>query len=274
MKLSYPIATPECSVPLMAFCGDFEANLRQIRQIGYEGVELLIRDLDQLSVPQMLQSIEREGLEIAALATSPCPSEDNVVLAHPSAEVRAEALRRGKDMARLSGELGVPVVIGRFRGLVDENDPQNNVQTLKNAVAQMCEAAGDKGTILIEVQQKGKVNVCNTVAESLVFLEEIGAENLGLLLDTFHMRASEPAIGAGFVRGGEKLRFVHLSDTRRMAPGTDEIDFRETLGALAAIGYDGFLSMEVSQQPDSYAAARLCHDYIRYLNQTVLGGIL
>ena len=274
MKLCYPIATPDCSVPLMAFCGDFEANLEKIRAIGYEGVELLIRDLDQLSVPKLLQQVKDAGLEIAALATSPCPSEDNVVLAHPDKKVRGEALRRGKLLAGLSREIGAPVLIGRFRGLADDNDPLNSAEVLKDSIRAMCDAAGSTGRVLIEEQQKGKVNVCNTVAGSLQFLEELGRDNTGLLLDTFHMEASDPSISIALGLGGPKMYFVHLSDTKRLCPGAGSIDFTEALGAIAKTGYRGFLSMEVNQTPDSELCARLCHDYIRYVNDVKLKGAL
>ena len=55
MKLAYPVVTPDCTIPMMAFsCGDFNTHLSLIKSCGYEGVELLIRDPGQINFKEIL----------------------------------------------------------------------------------------------------------------------------------------------------------------------------------------------------------------------------
>ena len=103
-----------------------------------------------------------------------------------------------------------------------------------------------------------------------MFLSEVGYGNTGLLLDTFHMEACDPSIAGALALGGKNMYFVHLSDTRRLCPGAGSICFKEVLAGIWETGYRGFLSMEVNQMPGSDACARLCHDYIHYVNDVLL----
>ncbi len=59
-----------------------------------------------------------------------------------------------------------------------------------------------------------------------------------------------------------------------MVPGVAGINFTEVLAAFAHTGYDGYLSMEFKQIPDSYVVAKLSYDYLRYLNEVTLNHII
>jgi hypothetical protein len=45
MKICYPVITPESSLTnVKAMCGDFEQNLKILEAIGFDGVELMVRN--------------------------------------------------------------------------------------------------------------------------------------------------------------------------------------------------------------------------------------
>jgi sugar phosphate isomerase/epimerase len=268
MKLAYPIASPDCHGSLMALYGDFEKNLDMIHELGYQGVELLLRDADDPAVLNLLGKIEKHHLEVAALATSPLPAEDKLSLADNNSQIREEALRRGIGIARLAGQIGVPMAIGKFRGLIDAANPENNWGTLKKSLVELCSAAKGGG-VVVEIQQQGPVNTFTKTGESLELCNEIGMENFGILLDTFHQERLDPSVCTGFIAFGPGVGFVHISDTDRLVPGAGSIAFRDVLAVIKSIGYNGYLSMEVKQKPDGITAARLCADHLRYLHDVV-----
>ena len=50
--------------------------------------------------------------------------------------------------------------------------------------------------------------------------------------------------------------FGQQTDDRRLPPGSGTVDFPTVLDTLRAAGYDGWVAVEVLQQPDSATAIR------------------
>jgi sugar phosphate isomerase/epimerase len=272
MKFCYPVAGPGCHGSLMAFYDDFESNLNTIRELGYQGVELLIKDIDDTYITGILNKIEECHLEVAALATSPISAEDNIFLADNDPKIREEAMRRGMGIAKLAGKIGVPLIIGKFRGLVNPENPGNDWNILRDNIRRLCMAAKPNGVIAVEIQQHGPVNTFTETGESLELYREIAMDNFGFLLDTFHQKKIDPSVYTGFITLNSLIKFIHIADTDRLAPGFGTIRFRDVFAILKGIGYEGYLSMEVSQKPDSKTTARLCIDYLKHINDMVFAG--
>ena len=269
MKLCYPVATPDCKGSLMTFYGDLERNFSILSQYGYTGVELLIKDTKNLDIDGILRSLEKNHLEIAAIATSPIPAENNLYLASNDPQIRKDGFSRALEIAYLAKELSVPVVIGKFRGIIDEENRENNWDVLKGNLIALCQAARPNGVIAVEIQQSGPVNTFNSTDESLRRCDEIGMENIKLLPDIFHQNIIEKSVCAGLFKMREKIGFVHLSDTERLVPGFGAIPFMEVLAMFKAIDYKGYFSMEVQQKPDSATSARLCIETITHFNSLI-----
>jgi hypothetical protein len=118
MKIAYVIATPEVRTPLMpGVRGVFADNLQFLKDLGYEAVEVAMRDPDDPEAANVAADFERVGLPAAMIGSAPSELQDGVMLCHPDANVReagAARLRALIDMAARLGALGVN--IGRFRG--------------------------------------------------------------------------------------------------------------------------------------------------------------
>ena len=267
MKLCYPITTPDCTIPMMAFsCGSFENHLAAIKECGYDGIELLIRDPYEADYEKIRQMIEDAGLKVGAIATSPMPSEDKIFLASDDPEVRKEAMKRAEEMIKWCGRFQAPLVIGRFRGNINPDNEENSMEALTECFRKLnewCKAYG--GTIALEVQNKNNVNTFNTAKETVSWINRTSFDRIGLLLDTFHMELTESSFGNAMKEAEGKLEFVHLSDIRRLVPGAGTISFKEVLALLEMTGYRGWLSVEVKQSPDSRTVADLTARYLKYL---------
>jgi sugar phosphate isomerase/epimerase len=247
----------------MAFYGDFDKNLSILKECGYNGIELLIKDAKNIDIDSLLRSVQKFHLEVAALSTSPIPAENNLFLASNNFQTREEGLRCALDIANLANELKVPMVIGKFRGLVDETNHENNQDALKTVLISLCVAAKPNGSITVEIQQPGPVNAFTSIDEALNLYDEIDMDNFTLMPDTFHQQAIDQYICAGLVKLRGKIGFVHLSDTDRLVPGLGTIPFKEVFPLFTVIDYDGYFSMEVKQNPDSQTAARLCINNVK-----------
>jgi len=79
----------------------------------------------------------------------------------------------------------------------------------------------------------------------------MGADNLGLLFDTFHTNIEEVSISAAIERAGDRLFHVHLADSNRWVPGFGHLDFTAVWESLAKISYQHSLVLEPLPRPSA-----------------------
>lgn len=266
MKLAYSVATPEAKGPLMSFFGDFRQNVADIKNIGYEALELFVRSPGEMDVDEVRKIIDESGLAVAAVGTNPAMSQDGLTLLDPDADVRRRAVERVCDMIDFAAHYKAPVCIGKYRSQLWKGNEAAAWKELENAFRRICAHAGEKGvSIMLEPQTRNNINNINTTAEAARWIDSLGLANLGILYDTFHGQLDEISVAAGVLAAKGKIGFVHLSDNLRLPPGTGAIDFADALAALKAVGFDGCLSMEIAQKPNSRVAAEAAFKTIDYI---------
>lgn len=266
MKLSYPVSVPDHNVQVSAFTGDLEKNFKIVSEIGYSGIELLVRDSRKVSAEIISSLLDKYNLELSAIGTSPMQIQDKLFLLHEDPDNREEALKRCKDLIKLASQFKVPVLVGKYRGNTSE-DIHCTKEALKRIFYQICEYAAKYNTnILIEPQNKGNINNLNTVKESLEWIDQLNLQNLGLLLDTYHMGYTEDSIVDSIIKAKDKIGFVHMADTDRMVPGFGKLQIKDILCTLEDIKYQGYISMEIKQNPDSLAVAKLSYEALQYIS--------
>lgn len=75
-------------------------------------------------------------------------------------------------------------------------------------------------------------------------MERIGADNVFIHLDTFHMNMEEKGIANGVIAARNHLKYMHMSESDRGTPGCGNVAWDEVFSALAAIGFKGVLTLE------------------------------
>lgn len=113
-----------------------------------------------------------------------------------------------------------------------------------------------KVKLVIEPINRYETDLVNIVAEGLDLIEKVAAENLDLLLDTFHMNIEEPSIFDSVRRAGRRIFHFHVADSNRWYPGAGHIDFKKVVQTLKEAGYDGFVSAEILPLPDPDTCAQ------------------
>ena len=267
-KLAYTVATPDTTTsPMLAYRGDLDAVFGDLSSLGYDGVELMLRDPAALDVNQIRGLARTHGLQVAAIGTGQVAEEDKLQLLAPDADARRAAVERLKAVLRFGGEFGAPVVIGRFRGSVPKGVSQlEGAGWLVEALADAARVAEQAGVpIVIEPQNRFNTNIIFTVHEGVQVIERVGSEWVTVLGDTFHMNIEEVSMSTPWLLAGKHLRHVHFGDSNRLAPGRGHLNFPEILAALRDAHYDGFISLEIVQQGDSSRAARQSITYLRAL---------
>ncbi|TDD94888.1 sugar phosphate isomerase/epimerase family protein [Flavobacterium cellulosilyticum] len=80
--------------------------------------------------------------------------------------------------------------------------------------------------------------------EVLEMIESIGAKNIGLHLDTFHMNIEESNFYNPIIRVGNNLKHVHITESDRGMTGEGNVHWDDLFKALAEINYQGPLVLE------------------------------
>jgi sugar phosphate isomerase/epimerase len=215
--------------------------------------------------------IEKLDLEVCSVGTSPIGVQDKLLLTDPRREVRDEAINRAKKAIDFAALFGADVNVGKFRGNIPADNRITGWNWLREGFETMCEYAQRKNIMVsVEPQERGNLNTLNTTQEAVQWIETVNIQNLGLLLDTYHMSFERQSLSTSFVDGAKHLRHVHIADTGRLGPGQGSIDFMEVVKILKGIGYKGYLSLETAQKPEGYAITAQSWKYMDYLCNQLL----
>jgi D-psicose/D-tagatose/L-ribulose 3-epimerase len=99
-------------------------------------------------------------------------------------------------------------------------------------------------TIGIEAVNRYESNVVNTAEQALELLDEIGAGNLVVHVDSYHMNIEERNLVEPVRLAASRLGYVHVGEEQSWLPGEGTVGFAELFGALAEIGYEGPVTFE------------------------------
>ena len=132
--------------------------------------------------------------------------------------------------------------IGERSGLPPTKAELDNVTRALEAAAAHAKTLG----LLfgIEPVNRYETHLLNTGWQAVEMIERIGAENMFVHLDTYHMNIEEKGAAQAILDARDHLRYIHLSESHRGTPGMGTVDWDEIFVALRAIDFKGGLAME------------------------------
>ncbi len=275
MKLSLVLSTQAAKFEAVAFKGDFESNVAKIAGWGYDGVELAIRDPKLVDGAELERVVSAHGLVVPAIGTGQAWGEEGLSFTDPDPAVRAAAIERTQSHIPFAARTGAIIIIGLLRGIVKSGvDHAQAMDWLVEALQECCAAARSCGPaqdkpygvrIALEPICRYETTLINSAVQGLELIEQVGADNMGLLLDTFHMNIEEPVIEDSIRACGDRIFHFHVADSNRWYPGAGHLNFKSILDALFATGYQGFVSGEFMPLPDADSSAQRSIAYLRQL---------
>ena len=263
MKTAIVVSTPGAKFEAVAIKGAISDGMRKMAELGYDGVELAVRDPAMVDPKEMLSLAGELDLGIPALGTGQAYGEEGLSFTNPDRDVRRRAVERILAQTELAEKLNAMVIIGLIRGTIAEGVSKDQAVTwLDEALTECARYAADRGvSLLLEPLNRYETSLLNTISESAELIERIAQGNVGLLVDTFHMNIEKPSMEGSIRAAAEKIAHVHVADSNRWAPGAGHIDFKSIVSTLKDVGYDGYVSVEAMPKPsaDELAVASLKH---------------
>ncbi|MEY4167721.1 MAG: hypothetical protein RIR52_1545 [Acidobacteriota bacterium] len=220
-----------------------EVTLERLHRFGYDGIEIS-GEPTRYDTDEVRRLMDQYQLECWGSVTMMFEGRD---LIHPDAGIRRESVQYIKDSLDMTKRLGgrifciVPSTVGKTRPLASMSEEWAwAVAGLK----EVTEYAGELGIVPgIEPLNRFETYFINRHDQALLLCEEVG-NNLGVVLDAFHINIEEADPIQAIRNVGSKLVDFHVADNNRRPAGKGHFDWARIVGALRDIGYDGHLTAE------------------------------
>ena len=234
--------------------------VESLARMGFDGVELPIFSGGPSEYAALGRRLDDVGLERTAITVRNV--EDDPISADPAIRRAAiDATRHAIDCAAASGArlMAGPfyAAIGQFSGAPPTSREWDHAVEHMQAAA---DHAGQAGLGLsLEFLNRFEIYLLNTAADTARFVRDVGRPNVGVHYDTFHANIEEKNAAEAIAHAANAITHVHISENDRGTPGRGQVRWEETWQALAAIGYDGWLTIEAFGHavPSLAAATRI-----------------
>jgi sugar phosphate isomerase/epimerase len=226
--------------------GGWREALAQVKAAGFDGVELAITNPGLLDSSAIAEALTAAGLQLLSITTGQAASLDGLSLSSEDDTVRRRAIDRIREHMRFAEPWDAVVIIGSLRGA------DGNASLLVEAL-RICARSNPSIRLALEPLNRYETHLVHTVKDALQLLDKVGAENLGVLFDTFHANIEESSIGEAIQQAGDRLFHVHLADSNRWVPGYGHTDFSLVWHALDGVHYARGVVLESLPLPTDQA---------------------
>lgn len=258
MKISVSLSVFEAPKAMPAlFSGGTRENIARIWELGYDGVDLFVRDPKSPDTIHTIALLKEYGLGIGAIMPAALAGE-GLFLGSPDEAVRKEAIRRISEIVCLAGENGAMVSVGLVRGSKQVEEPMESFEArFTDSCEQMLRISEPQQvSLLIEPINRYEINTINSVKEGMDYIKRTGLP-LYLMNDLFHMNIEDVDIGQMLVESLPYTKHIHFLDSNRLPPSMGHLDMAGYYRLLEQNGYQGYLCLEAlanREDPDRCAA--------------------
>jgi sugar phosphate isomerase/epimerase len=256
---------------------DAEAIFSKLKAYGYDGIEPMgvperMRELKpiielkssyQLDVPMIAGIWGRYGAVVGTF-----PNKDPTSSDPKRREEAVEYIKRCSDIAVMFDAPLVQTTLGPLEDPdLSKKGTEKALRNLKDVFKRSAPYAGDRGVgLVIEPQSRyeGYYGVNTTAEMCLDIIEDVGYDNVSLMVDSFHANIEEESLPTAIRRCKKRIRHVHFADNNRLPPGMGAIDFKPLLRSLIEISYRGFIGLECMPiKPEPNVALEKGINYLR-----------
>lgn len=263
IKLSLVISVDETNFDAVAMRGAWMDGVRAAADLGYDGVELAVRDPSQLRFDAVRDAVQSAGLVVPAVGTGQAYLKDGLSLTSEDTAVRHRAIERLRTHVRFAAPLRAAVIVGLLRGRVAGSRDATHRRLLDSLAQVLPEAERLDVPLLFEPINRYETDYLVSVDDVLSLIEQVRSPAARVVVDTFHMNIEEASIEDALRRCGARLGHVHVADSNRQAPGRGHLNFARIIAALREMDYRGHLSAEILPLPDPAGAAKAAVQNLR-----------
>ncbi len=219
----------------------------KVKELGFDILEISCENPALIDVGEVKSEFQRSSLQpIVCGAFGP---DRNICSSDPKNVENAKSYIRW--LVDAASELGSEVVCGPMYSAVgkdhleDERERKAEWDRAVSGIHEMALYAATKRVKLaLEPLNRFETDMINVVAQGLEFIQQIGMENVGFHLDTFHMHLEEKNSGDAIRLANRKIFHFHACENDRGIPGTGQVHWDEVAQGLKDVEYDGPIVIE------------------------------
>lgn len=250
-------------------------TIERIARIGYDGIEIGAASphaypdyLDRARRRDIRDCLETNGIKLASMLPAP-GGGPGFNVASPLPEERSAAIEQYRKVIDLCADLGGDKVLYVAGWQIFGTTRAEAWERSQGALSALAEHAASRNIMMVIEPTSADSNLVDSCDDAIEMMHAVGAQNVKLMFDTYHVIYRNEVATDYVARMGSDLRHVHLADANRAAPSdSGRADYRGLVAALAARGFDGYLTMEIGYdrravEPDRIA--REAYDYMKPL---------
>jgi D-psicose/D-tagatose/L-ribulose 3-epimerase len=214
---------------------------------GFDTVEIPVEAPEHIDPAKVKAAADKAGIAIGSICACMGPGRDF----RGTAEEQATGMAYCKALVDQAAIMGCPRLIGPIYSVVGKADAVEPEQqkkefalVVKNLKVLAAYAAAKGITLCIEPLNRFETDFLNTTDKGLALIKAVGAKNVVLHLDTFHMNIEEKNQAEAILKAGKHLGHFHACGSDRGTPGGDHIDWKPIVAALKKINYQGDVVIE------------------------------
>jgi D-psicose/D-tagatose/L-ribulose 3-epimerase len=219
----------------------------KVKGMGYDVIEICIEDPAKLSSDQMLSAAKEHDLQISICGAFG-PDRD---ISHEDAKIRDLGVQYLKTCVDFAAEVGSSFVSGPMYSatgkarLLSPPERKEQFNWAVDSLGTVASYAQSRNVgLAIEPLNRFETDLINTVEQGVELCRAVGASNVGLLIDTFHMHIEEKSLSAAIESAAPYIFHVQVSENDRGTPGKGQVRWDEFFSALAKINYSGQIVIE------------------------------
>ena len=213
-------------------------------EVGFDLIELSIMDPGALDTAFTQAQLEKAG--VGATFSFGLDDACDISSCDPVRIAAGEArLNEAVSMARDIGATHVAGILfsafQKYAVPTTSDGVKHSVEVLRRVAEK---AARSDITLALECVNRYETNVLNTASQGVELCRRIGAPNVKVHLDVYHMNIEESDIQQAILETGDDLGYFHTGDSHRGYMGSGSVDLAGVFRALVKSGYAGPITFE------------------------------
>lgn len=217
----------------------------KLKSFGFEGIEILMDDLETLPVKGIKQKMEETGMGVACSVA--LDGRHNPISSDPETRRKAVEFLKSRinTAADLGAEIATGVVYAAWGEFTGKQRTDEEWEWCKETLWKVTDLLEETGVTLgIEAINRYETYFINTAEDAKRLVKEIDHPSIKVHLDTYHMNIEEKSFYEAIKIVGDDLCHLHLCENDRGVPGTGHVDWNGIFKALNEINYDGWAVVE------------------------------
>jgi D-psicose/D-tagatose/L-ribulose 3-epimerase len=238
-----------------------EKVIRGAFEAGLDFVEIPLLHPESMDISGTRELLDRYGIECTC--SLGLPRAAHLPFAPDAAE---SFLQAAVDVTAALGSDALSGAIYTHLGTLTRKPPTDDeLAKVERVIKSVARYAAEQNVSLgIEAINRYETYLINLASQADEMLSRIDEANVFIHLDTYHMNIEEKGFYDPIVAIGERMQYIHLSESDRGTPGTGNVHWDEVFRGLKAIDYDGYLVMEsfAAVNEDIIGATALWRDVV------------